>query len=248
MDFHVRKPGSWSSMPLFKKLEIYQSQLSKKYAPYVDKLRAKEIVKEMAKDDISVAKVVRILEGPTDFKESDIHPDHIIKATHGCGWNISMTNKTSVSEVHALLKKWNRPYRHTVEMQYNYIPPRFFIEEKINDICLGITDTAITFMFRCIHGEPVTIGIRCGKSQNNYDLNWNMIKKQEHTYILEKPSYLPRMIALAKKLSQPFEFVRIDVYIDKDENIYFSEFTFSPSGGAMFFPLDIEKKLGKLWL
>ena len=248
MAFRVKKPASWKTMLLFKKIQVYRSQLSEEYSPYVDKLTAKEIVKKIGNDDICVAKVVRVLEGPLDFKESDINTQHIIKSTHGCGWNISITDETTVQQVQEQLKKWNCVYRDNIEPQYGHIPPRFFIEEKVADIVLGITGAATTFMFRCIHGNPATIGIRCGNLQNNYDLNWNVIKEQEHTHILDRPSYLPRMLDLAKRLSQPFEFVRIDLYIDKDENIYFSEFTFSPSGGAMFFPPEIERKLGKLWI
>lgn len=249
MSFRIKKPppSIWNCLPLFQKIKIYQSQLTSAYSPYVDKLQAKTIVKNICGDDIHVANVIRVLESPSDFQESDINTLHIIKASHGCGWNISMTEKTTVAQVRKQLELWNRVYRNGIEKQYLYITPRFFIEEKINDANIGITNAAITFMFRCIHGNPVTIGIRYGSTQNNYNIDWNIIGKQTHTYILERPEYITRMIDLAKRLSSPFEFVRMDFYIDKEENIYLSEYTFSPSGGALFFPIELEMKLGKLW-
>ena len=47
-----------------------------------------------------------------------------------------------------------------------------------------------------------------------------------------KPENFGEMAALAEKLSAPFPFVRIDLY-DVDGEIYFSEFTFVPTGGNM---------------
>jgi hypothetical protein len=63
---------------------------------------------------------------------------------------------------------------------------------------------------------------------------------------IEKPNRLDKMLTLAAKLSQPFEFVRIDFYY-VDEKIYFSEYTFTPAGGKQVFPLDLEIKYGALW-
>ena len=51
----------------------------------------------------------------------------------------------------------------------------------------------------------------------------------------------------AEILSKPFEFVRIDFFIDRKNDIYFSEFTFTPLGGKKYYSDEIELKLGKLW-
>ena len=55
------------------------------------------------------------------------------------------------------------------------------------------------------------------------------------------------MLENAKILSNRFEFVRIDYYIDKNHDIYFSEFTFTPAGGNITFDPKIEFELGKTW-
>ena len=55
------------------------------------------------------------------------------------------------------------------------------------------------------------------------------------------------MIELSKLLSMPFEFVRIDFYISADSDIYFSEFTFTPSAGYQLYSDQIEEKFGALW-
>ena len=100
-------PSIWNRLPLFQKIKEYQKQLTSAISPYVDKLQAKTIVKNICGDDIHVTNVIRILESPSDFQETDINPLHIIKASHGCGWNISMTEETNVSQVRQQLESWN---------------------------------------------------------------------------------------------------------------------------------------------
>jgi hypothetical protein len=249
MSYTFKKPANWSTLPLYSKLIYYKTIVGEDYAPYVDKLEAKRIVKEICDDDIKVAKVKRILSGPDDFTQNDIDPNFMIKAAHGSGWNISMTAETKVEDVKVRLKEWNRTYIGSGENQYKYIKPQFFIEEKMDDAILGRTDSAVTYMFRCIYGVPVTIGVRSRMAQNSYDMNWNLLelRTKKSSDFFEKPAQLDEMIRLAKKLSKEFEFVRIDFYLGKD-GIYFSEFTFTPNGGYRLYSHKMEQELGGLWI
>jgi hypothetical protein len=111
---------------------------------------------------------------------------------------------------------------------------------------LGKTANAIVYLIRCIRGKPFAIGVRAKRGQNSYDLNWNPIKRIQVQNI-EKPKQFEKMLEIAERLSKPFEFVRIDLYIGKDDVIYFSEFTFTPSGGNRFYSMEREKEFGKLW-
>jgi hypothetical protein len=239
--FLFEKPKKWTEMPLFKKIKYYATQLDGQFSPYVDKIEAKKIVKNMCGDNIHLAPIIRILENPDDFLEIDINVNNMVKAAHGSGWNINMNQDTTVDNVKSNLQIWNRIYSHT-ERQYTYIKPRFFIEQKIN----GPAGDADVFMIRCIHGQPVTIGLRRGYIQNIYDINWNPLMDIKIANI-NKPAHLDKMLQFAGILSSPFEFVRIDYYY-VDDIIYFSEFTFSPAAGQRLLPLDIEHKLGSMWL
>lgn len=52
------------------------------------------------------------------------------------------------------------------------------------------------------------------------------------------------MVEIAKILSKDVPFVRVDLY-EIDDNIYFSEMTFSPCGGMMpFDPQEYDELLG----
>ena len=116
--FKFRKPNDWVKLPLYKKINYYKTVLNQYYSPYVDKLLAKQIVKEICGDELKIAKVIRILNGPNDLFQSDLNPDHIIKATHGSGWNINITSNTDLNTSKKLLHSWNIPYMQHNEQQY----------------------------------------------------------------------------------------------------------------------------------
>ena len=59
-------------------------------------------------------------------------------------------------------------------------------------------------------------------------------------------TYFKNIINISTKLSKPFEFVRIDLYIGID-GIYFSEFTFTPRNGKQEFTDEKEIEFGKYW-
>jgi len=237
---------TWVYMPLFQKIEYYKTVITEDYADYVDKIEAKAIVSRMTDNTVQCAKIIRILNDPNDITEADLNPNHMIKSSHGCGWNINITETTKIDTVKKFLNIWNTHYIGNNEPHYKFIRPRFFIEEKIIDAALGQTANAIVYLIRCIRGKPFVIGVRTQKGQNTYDMDWKPIKPIEDPAI-EKPKQLNAMLDAAKQLSAPFEFVRVDFYIGQDDNLYFSEFTFTPSGGNPFYSRKDEHFFGKLW-
>lgn len=244
--FRLQKPDTWRFLPLYEKLHYYKDHLNEHYVPYVDKIEAKRIVKEALGDELHVAPLVRILDSPKDVLETDICGNHLLKASHGCGWNIDLAEVQDLEKIRTSLHSWNKPYQAQYEPHYSWVKPRFYIEEKICDKVHGITGKAITYCIRCIHGKPFVVGVRDGGFQNSYDCNWNPVKKLEMPHV-EKPAVLDKMLHIAKVLSKPFEFVRIDLYVGEGDKIFFSEYTFTPSAGFMFYPLKYEKEFGKLW-
>lgn len=240
------KPDAWPYMTLFDKIGYYRTKLDERFAPFVDKLSAKEIVKSMCKD-VEVARIVRILSDPEDIRVEDLDTNTIIKASHGSGWNVNVTAETTIDYVKSKLRSWNRTYdtESPIEQHYKHIRPRFFIEEKINDYATGKSGDARVFMFRCIHGKPISVGVRQGSVQNSYDIDFRPLKAP--AFQMEKPTAYERMVNVAKSLSSPFEFVRIDLYLGADNTIFFSEFTFTPAAGYPFFPMKLEHQFGRQW-
>jgi len=234
----------------------YRNYLNSNYAPFVDKIESKKIVKEILRDEIEVAKVIRILDNPEDIIESDVtnlQNSVYIKATHGSGWNIfidkELDHSQKIEEYKKLLKSWNKVYNNGdgEEKQYTYIKPRFFIEEIVKDKILE--KDVINYKFRCINGKTIPfITVTIGKLKNFYNFNWILLINPEIPFNIPKPSNLNKLIYFAEKLSSPFEFVIMDFYINDEDKIYFSEYTFTPSNGVRVLSHDLEFLLGKSWI
>jgi hypothetical protein len=245
--FSFHKPPTWNSLALFEKIAYYKTQLDHRYAPYVDKLEAKRLVSIMC-PKVRTARVIRILKDSNDICKADICPEHLLKATHGSGWNVLLKKAPPIPKLQTILAKWSVPYVGSGEKQYAHIPPRFFIEEIIDDLYTGKSGQARVFMVRCIHGQPVSVGVRQGNGstvQNTYTPAF--IPQDRLHFELEKPAQWDAMMEHAATLSKPFEFVRVDFYIGRNSDIYFSEFTFTPAGGNRVFPMAVEHAMGRLW-
>lgn len=240
------KPDNWIELPMYKKIYYYGTILTKEYSKYVNKIEAKKIVKEICGDDINVAKIIKILDYPSDILQDDINPKYMIKSAHGSGWNINIKENNKVGDIIRQLNTWNKNYSKN-EKQYIYIKPKFFIEEKIHDSILGHTGEALVYMIRCIHSKPISISVKYKNVQNSYDLDWNL-KSSKIPFNITKPKCLSKLLQLCEKLSSNFEFVRLDFYIGINDVIYFSEFTFTPNAGKPVFDNKTEIEQGLLWI
>lgn len=250
-EFALKKPSSWNKLAMYEKIKYYGEHLNEHYAKYVDKLQAKQIIKEVCGDEIKTAKVIKILEHPKDLTKDELTDRTIIKSAHGSGWNIVISNKnniTHMSPIYNSLTAWNKIYSLR-EVQYSFLKPTFFIEEVIDDKYYGKDGNAVVYMIRCIHGKAITISTNLKHIHKmcNYDMNWKIFYRNEIPQIA-KPVHFDKMIKYAELLSAPFEFVRVDFHIDKNDDIYFSEFTFTPKAGLPCYSHDIEKKMGELWI
>jgi TupA-like ATPgrasp len=247
-----KKPTGWEKLPLYKKIKIYGKNLTKEHAQYVDKLEAKQTVKHILGDNIEVARVVRILNNWDELQQDDLNPRHIIKSSHASGWNINITENTSYVQALYKLKSWNCHFTPYLEIQYTFLKPRFFIEEKINDPIFGFSGNILVYMFRYVnYGELLSIGVGHYENQyqktNHYDTDWNLILEPELNFVVPKPNKLDDMLRMSRQLAENFEFVRIDFFYDNQDKIYFSEFTFTPKAGKPVFPMSLELEYGKKW-
>lgn len=234
-------------MTLSEKLLFYKDHLSADVAPFIDKLQVKDYITSTTNGRCKVAKVLKILKNPDDIVQADLVPGRILKTTHGSGWNIFIGEKTNLKLVKQRLHQWNKPYIGNNEHHYSFVKPGFFLEERVSDFRYKTQKKCITFLLRCIHGEPISINVRdfSFPEQNNYLLDGTPIGKLQFPFTL--PPETKTMIEFARLLSKPFEFVRVDFYLSDTREIYFSEFTFTPSGGISFYPPEYEAKFGALW-
>ena len=231
------KPDNWDTLPLYEKSRIYGMQLEEKEAFYSDKLAIKDTM------NIKVAPIVKVLSNINDISSKDINPNHILKATHGSGWNIDLARERNISTIKQKLKKWNRHYNALKEPHYRFISPRFIIEEKLKDKIHP--NHLIAYRFRCIRGVPIAIRVTVEEKLYDFFPDWSPMKDNPEPEF-PRPPELEEMLKIAENLSNPFEYVRIDLYLTKD-GIYFSEYTFTPNAYHQIYYDSIEMELGKLW-
>ena len=118
-------------------------------------------------------------------------------------------------------------------------------------------DNIIDYKFHVIKNRVAFISIYTNcpmefqhRRNINYDTNWKVLPftiRQPKGNPIHKPGNLSEMILVAEKLSEPFRYVRVDLY-NVNGRIYFGELTHHPnSGSGRFIPAIYDYYYGKLF-
>lgn len=236
MDF--QKSDDWNELLFYQKIDKYGSFMSKGHSLYLNKVEVKDFITSNF-PELKIAKLVKTFNTINDFKQEDIQSNHILKAVRGSGCLLDLAKITNLQTIHNCMTHWKIIIgKHVPEGT-----PLFFTEEKIDCFHNGITANACDYKIFCIHGEPKYILMRQNGTRNFYWCDWTPLRIEID---IEKPEHLDDLLTISKQLAEPFEFVRIDLYIGKD-GIYFGEYTFHCIGGKKEFDDSLELELGKMW-
>lgn len=234
------------------------------------KLNAKNPLMQVCADKVAVRKYLEdlgygyllndIYGVYSSVKEIDFNalPEQfVIKAAHGSGQNIIVADKSKLNVKHAkrMLKSWlNQDISWSGrEWVYKNMPRRIVAEKFLKDETGELRD----YKFFCFNGKPTFMQLEVGRytdfnTRNFYDMEWNLMpfgKELPHNpnIIVEKPEKFEEMKEIAKNLSKPFQFVRVDLY-QVNGKVYFGELTFFPAGGAPdFVPSNYDDIVGEFW-
>lgn len=195
--------------------------------------------------------VIGVHESANDIDFESLPNQFVAKTTHGSNWNLICKNKSELN-----WKKWKKimntwlklnVYAFGREWNYEHIKPRIIIEKLIEH------EPLVDYKFMCFNGEPKFLQINNDLEGKHYvdfyDIGWNKVDFTYNNYtqsdhVLPRPPQFTEMIALAKKLSAPFPYVRVDFYNPPDE-IIFGELTYFPGSGLL--PLvPVENKFDEL--
>lgn len=161
-------------------------------------------------------------------------------ANSGGGESVFVVNKkesgTAADIYPKLLEAINDNYGlRTGQPHYIGIKPRVIVEKLIvNDKAPDMPPN--DYKFLCINGEPVlvnAIGDRDLHTHNMldqfFDLDWNPLgdNTTKSKKKVTRPECLDEMVAVARRLAEPFPFVRVDFYESEGRPI-FGELTFTP--------------------
>lgn len=210
------------------------------------RLADKYLVREWVKEKIGEEYLIPLL-GVWDYFE-DINFDKlpnkfVLKANHGCGWNIIVKdkNKFDKKEAKAKFDKWmntNFAFVNGFELHYKDIKPKIIAEEYIESKNGDLYDYKVF----CFNGKPHYILIVWNRINSSkatrafFDTYWNIqgftfdCPLQEHVEF-KKPENLQDLLSISSKLSAGFCHARIDFYKLDNEKIKFGEITFTSTSG-----------------
>jgi hypothetical protein len=161
----------------------------------------------------------------------------VIKPTHGAGQVILRIGgePLKLEKIGEMLK--TNLYRKGREINYKNLKPKIIVE----DFALSL-DRAMEIKFFCFCGQPKFAMLSQkngrGRRQTFLDLEWRplpfRISLPPDPEPVGKPKCLDEMIDVARKLSEPFEFLRLDFYCD-GVNFVIGELTNCHASGAARF-------------
>lgn len=197
-------------------------------------------------------------------RASDIHfenlPDKFaIKVNWGDGKEFTevVKDKNKVNEdiiktkMNNGMRPWNNLYYSHFFWGYKNVKPKILVEKFLDSGGKDIND----YKIHCFNGKAKVVLVcenRSNAKMNKtfLDIDWNVLPCSRPDGIVnpkvKKPKNYYDMLRIAKILSEPFPFVRVDFYSIKNK-LYVGEMTFHPGcGWESFQPSEWNKKIGDM--
>jgi hypothetical protein len=223
-----------------------------RFAPFADKYQSRRYIKAVVGENHLVP-LLAVADKASDLDWDSLPAAFVLKATHGSGWNIIVRDKT-VADRPAILSRldnWMSQsfFFSSLEPQYAPIKPRIIAESCLGDPRSSPAD----YKINCSLGTPLLIQADYGRHDRHtraiLDLDWHPLPCMDGETIIEpdppQPAGLATMLDLARRLSKPFPFVRVDFY-DIDGAVYVGELTFTPASGLFrTTPADYDLVMGR---
>ena len=221
-----------------------------------DKFDVREFVKNKIGDEhlvelLPLNRDLDLVINSIDDLDWDLLPNQfVLKLTKGSGFNIICGDKSKLDKNGILkqLKEWLKINNYYLSREPQYRGNNKIIAERL--LKYNITD----YKFFCFDGKPEYVELYIDRLGNHrkvfYDMNW---KKAGFTTAGDSmdgespmPAVFSEMVEIARKLSEGFTFVRVDLY-ENEGKVYFGEMTFHPAGGyTPITPKEWDYRLGEL--
>ena len=216
-------------------LNIYDTDPMKSFC--ADKIKVHEYCKDKLGKDICIP-IIKVYDKPQDINFDELPDKFVAKCNHGSGMNILVKDKKTANkkEIIDKLNTWlgrDFTFQNGFEAHYHDIKRKCFVETFMDDGNTSLYD----YKFWCFNGEPKFYTINDGFGHSKwmyfYDMNQNKLPLKRTDYCgetskeVKQPSKFGEMVEYAKKLSEPFKFVRIDFY-EINGVVYLGELTFTP--------------------
>lgn len=213
-----------------------------------DKEHVKQFVREKLGDEYNVP-TIAVLRSPREVDSFDFPPDCCVKPTHASGQVILRKDGAPIDRER--IKRWfDIDYYHAGrEWNYRGLEAKVIVEPLI----FGGTNVE-DFKIFCFNGDPRLIQVDIDRYVNHtrkfFDVNW---VEQDFSILyprsgadFPRPASLEKMLEVARTLSAPFSFVRIDLYSDGEQVLVGEITNCSENAGGIFVPRQAEKQASEL--
>ncbi|GLH66277.1 ATP-grasp fold amidoligase family protein [Geothrix edaphica] len=206
-----------------------------------DKYGMRAYAMELGYGDLLVD-LLGVYEKPEDIDFALLPERFVLKATHGCGYNLICRDKRNLDfrEARLQLEQWLKEDFASVfgEVQYADIPRRIICERFLDD---GSGVLPSDYKLHCFHGRVHFTTVCTGRgadgqgaAYDHYDREWAaqvpISKSGVHPERWHpQPAGYSQMLEAAEALSKPFPYVRMDFYA-VDGKAVLGEMTFTPAG------------------
>jgi hypothetical protein len=244
LKINLREPKLFNEKLLW--LKYYQYNEEPLIARCYDKYLVRGYVKECNCGNI-LNELYGVWDSVDDVPWSLLPENCILKITNGCGNHVFKKKgmpldiakaKTTLREA---LDAGRKGMVTSGDLFATKMPQKIICERLIESNA-GYSSPE-DYKFYCFHGEPaylLYIWDRYGKGGfketfKNSDLSdRSEFFRGAKPITLEKPACYNEMLDICRKLSKPFPFVRVDLYVNQG-NPVFGELTFTPAGGHVLY-------------
>ena len=225
----------------------------------VDKYGVREFIKEKLGEDYLIP-LLGVWEHFDDIDFDTLPNQFVMKTNHGSGGVIICKDKANLNKETAkrILESSLKVNYFWAGREYPYknVPPRIIAEKFMKD---DAGNPPVDYKFFCFNGEPKVLfyaserfnshGLPPNFDYYDMELNHLPVCSKGHKNAEKKLEMFPefgQMKEIARKLSQGFAHLRVDLYLVKGQ-IYFGEITFHHDGGLVpFVPEEWDLKFGEM--
>jgi hypothetical protein len=238
---NLKHPTTFSEKLLWLSFHTYRN--NPQIMRLSDKFFVRPYVTEVVGDHV-LNPLLRVYEDLSDIRWEDLPSSFALKISQGCKTNLLVEDKAAIQPqlLSDTLQSWGTGQRLYDREMANIGGIALSDYKKVYVLEPFLSQpgeaSPIDYKFYCFNGEPKAILViqdRFGHKKGLFmSLDWQVLSHLTGSYqdpsgVFERPKGLEQMIEVAKKLSQPFPFVRVDLY-DLDGRVVFGELTFFPNG------------------
>ena len=223
-------------------------------ANYVDKYEVRKYVeKTVGKEYLN--DLYGVYDTAEEVEFDKLPKQFVLKCTNGSGAVYICKDKSqlNISKIRKEMNRWLKDdfSKMKKEPQYKNVKNRIIAEQYLEDESGALRD----YKFYCYDGIPYYYGIFTDRYTDEtvdmYDMTGKKligvlnggVKNSEK--LIPQSDNFPELVEVVKKLSKPFQFVRVDFYMANGK-IYFGELTFTDGAGSdPFTPKQFDIEMAK---